>query len=82
MNGFGQEVTMNVKEMTRARAEQIVASTDDEEVLRQLEQHKNSHVRMKALFKRLGSPSERRNATAVKHLCALLQKLSVKETES
>ncbi|KKK89194.1 hypothetical protein LCGC14_2735590, partial [marine sediment metagenome] len=40
---------MNVKEMTRARAEQIVASTDDEEVLRQLEQHKNSHVRMKAL---------------------------------
>ncbi|KKL94193.1 hypothetical protein LCGC14_1867070, partial [marine sediment metagenome] len=73
--------TMNVKEMTRARAEQIVASTNDEEVLWQLEQHENSHVRMKVLFKRLGSPSERRNATAIKHLGAFLQRLNVKETE-
>ena len=72
---------MNVKEMTRARAEQIVARTDDEEMLRQLEQHENSHVRMKVLFKRLGSPAERRNATAIKHLGAFLQRLNVKETE-
>ncbi len=70
---------MNVKEMTRARAEQIVARTDDEEVLSQLLKHENSHVRMKVLFKRLGSPAERRNATAVKHLGAFLRKLSVKE---
>lgn len=70
---------MNTKEMTRARAEQIVARTDDEEVLSELLKHPNKHVQMKVLFKRLGSPLERRNATAVKHLGALLQKLSAKE---
>ena len=70
---------MNVKEITRARAEQLVAATDDEEVLSELLKHSNGHVQMKVRFKRLGSPEARRNATAIKHFGAFLQKLSAQE---
>jgi hypothetical protein len=66
---------MKQKTMTRAQAERLVATTDDEEVLSTLLGHPNQHVRSKVLFKRL-APEDRRAATAIKYFAVILQNLS------
>ena len=67
---------MKQKTMTRAQAEKLVASTDDEEVLSKLLGHPNKHVRSKVAFKRASSPEARRAATAIKYFAVILQNLS------
>jgi hypothetical protein len=42
---------MDVKKVTRARAEKLVAGTTDEETLRRLAGHANKHVVAKATYK-------------------------------
>lgn len=42
---------MDIKKMTRAKAEKAVAATTDLEVLRRLGDHVNKHVRAKAAHK-------------------------------
>jgi arsenate reductase-like glutaredoxin family protein len=66
---------IDVKKMTRARAEKLVAATTDEDSLSALANHQNSHVRTKVAFKRL-SVEDRRNATAVKYLVTWLRQLN------
>lgn len=66
---------MDLTTMTRARAERLVAQTDDKETLRQLAKHSNKHVGMKVLFKLLKTPEARAHATAVKYLEANLRTL-------
>jgi len=48
---------MDLKKMTRAQAERLVASTTDEETLRLLAGHGNSHVQSKAKHKLAKIPS-------------------------
>jgi len=43
---------IDVKKMTRAKAEKLVAATTNDETLRALAQHVNKHVQAKATFKR------------------------------
>ncbi len=42
---------MDLTKMTRAKAEKMVAATNDAETLRRLGDHKNKHVRAKAAYK-------------------------------
>lgn len=66
---------MKQKQLTRAQAERLVASTDDEDILSRMLGHPNPHVRAKVAFKRLGSTEARRHATDAKHLGPLLRTL-------
>jgi hypothetical protein len=50
-NGLGQERQMDPTKLTRARAEKLVAQTEDEVALKALAAHKNKHVAHKATFK-------------------------------
>lgn len=71
---------MDVKKLTRARAERLVALADlfnpaDYDLLQQLEAHPNKHVTQKVRFKLL-EPTDRVAATASKYVSAGLRALS------
>lgn len=63
------------KTMTRARAEALIASTNDPEALRELAVHPNKHVVLKVAYKRL-DPQARKNATAIKHFSEWLTRFA------
>jgi hypothetical protein len=70
---------MDIKKLTRAKAERIVAIADrirpaDYDLLQQLEAHPNKHVAHKVRFKLL-EPAQRAAATASKHVGAGLRAL-------
>jgi hypothetical protein len=77
---------MDIKKLTRAKAERLVARTDrmrptDYDLLRLLETHPNKHVVQKVRFKLL-EPSDRATATASKYVGAGLSALSTVEVKS
>jgi hypothetical protein len=45
------DTKVDLKKVTRARAEKMVAATNDPETLRWLGDHTNKHVRAKAAYK-------------------------------
>jgi len=72
---------MKTKKLTRAQAERLVVRTSDEATLLELAKHKNPHVAHKVRFKLL-APADRRNATGMKNLSALLQAIDTAGAES
>jgi hypothetical protein len=72
---------MDVKKLTRAKAERLVARTEDYETLRELETHPNKHVGQKVRFKLL-APVDRVAATAAGCVNAGLSALSNAEAKS